>query len=219
VSSAGPTRRSLLAASALASLFGCASPPPSPWRSLTPDEAALLAALADRLIPPDPEFPGAGEAGAAAFIDGALASPWGVSADDYRAPPFAPGLPGQGWQSPFTPREIYREGLARLTRHCRLAYAGRRFEELPPALQDEVLGRLERGAPPFGPFERLFFERLREDVITSYFADPLYGGNRGMAGWRLIGFPGARYDYRAWVARHGEAVDVPYAALPSPREV
>lgn len=210
------SRRAFLAGSALASLFGCASLPPSPWRILDPEEAALLKALADRLIPPDPEFPGAGEAGAAVFIDRALAGPWGEAADDYRAPPFVAGLPGQGWQSPLTPREIYREGLAQLAQYCRSACAGQRFGALSPSLQDEILRRLERGAPPFGPFGKIFFERLREDVITSYFADPLYGGNRDMAGWRLIGFPGARYDYREWVTRHGEAVDVPYAALPPP---
>lgn len=210
-------RRVVLAGTALASLFGCASPPPSPWQALTPEEARLITALADRLIPPDELGPGAGETGAAVFIDRALASPWGEAADEYRAPPFLAGLPSQGAQSPLTPREIYRAGLERLERHCRAAYAGRGFAELDAAQQDALLRRLEKGAPPFGPFEQLFFERLREDVVTSFFADPLYGGNRGMAGWRLIGFPGARYDYRDWVLRHGAVVDVPYAALaPAP---
>jgi len=27
------------------------------------------------------------------------------------------------------------------------------------------------------------------------FADPLYGGNRDFAGWRLVGFPGAQGNF------------------------
>ena len=27
------------------------------------------------------------------------------------------------------------------------------------------------------------------------FADPMYGGNRNAAGWRLIGYPGPRFGY------------------------
>ncbi|WP_188756644.1 gluconate 2-dehydrogenase subunit 3 family protein [Microbacterium album] len=40
-----------------------------------------------------------------------------------------------------------------------------------------------------------FFDRIRTDTIEGMFADPHYGGNRGMAGWALIGYPGPR---RAW---------------------
>jgi gluconate 2-dehydrogenase gamma chain len=30
-----------------------------------------------------------------------------------------------------------------------------------------------------------------------------------MAGWKLVGFPGARYDYRDWVERHNEPYPLP----------
>lgn len=40
-----------------------------------------------------------------------------------------------------------------------------------------------------------FFETLRTDTIEGMFADPQYGGNRGMVGWTLIGYPGPQ---RAW---------------------
>jgi Gluconate 2-dehydrogenase subunit 3 len=43
-----------------------------------------------------------------------------------------------------------------------------------------------------------------EDTRYGFFADPIYGGNRDMAAWKMIGFPGARYDYRDWVERHNE---------------
>jgi gluconate 2-dehydrogenase gamma chain len=30
-----------------------------------------------------------------------------------------------------------------------------------------------------------------------------------MAAWKMIGFPGAHYNYRDWVTRHGERVPFP----------
>jgi gluconate 2-dehydrogenase gamma chain len=30
-----------------------------------------------------------------------------------------------------------------------------------------------------------------------------------MAAWKMIGFPGARYDYRDWVHRHNERYPLP----------
>jgi gluconate 2-dehydrogenase gamma chain len=54
---------------------------------------------------------------------------------------------------------------------------------------------------------------LLKDVQEGFFADPLYGGNRDMAGWRMIGYPGAHYDYRDWVERHNEAVPLPTVSI------
>ena len=49
-----------------------------------------------------------------------------------------------------------------------------------------------------------FFELLLGNTREGFFADPIYGGNRDMCAWRMIGYPGARYDYRDWVHRHNE---------------
>jgi len=38
-----------------------------------------------------------------------------------------------------------------------------------------------------------FFDLLLQTPIEGFFSDPIYGGNRDMIGWKLIGFPGARY--------------------------
>jgi len=45
---------------------------------------------------------------------------------------------------------------------------------------------------------------LLQDTRQGFFADPIYGGNRDMAAWKMIGFPGARYDYRDWIERYNE---------------
>jgi gluconate 2-dehydrogenase gamma chain len=49
-----------------------------------------------------------------------------------------------------------------------------------------------------------FFEILLQDTRHGFFAVPIYGGNRDMAAWKMIGYPGARYDYRDWVERYNE---------------
>jgi hypothetical protein len=41
-------------------------------------------------------------------------------------------------------------------------------------------------------------------VRYRFFADPVYGGNRDMAAWKMIGFPSVQYEYSGWVERHKE---------------
>ena len=60
---------------------------------------------------------------------------------------------------------------------------------------------------------RGFFELLLQNTREGFFADPLYGGNRDMVGWKMIGFPGARYDYRDWVEHHNEKYPRPPVAI------
>ena len=40
-------------------------------------------------------------------------------------------------------------------------------------------------------------------TIEGYFSDPVYGGNLGMAAWKMIGFPGAYASYYDLVDKHG----------------
>ena len=37
---------------------------------------------------------------------------------------------------------------------------------------------------------KLFFDLLWRNTEEGFFADPLYGGNQGKVGWKLLGFPG-----------------------------
>jgi gluconate 2-dehydrogenase gamma chain len=54
------------------------------------------------------------------------------------------------------------------------------------------LKRLEAGGKDLaGVPGDLFFEHLWEVTLEGYFSDPVYGGNRGLISWRMIGFPGA----------------------------
>ena len=79
---------------------GMATPPvpvrPGPWRFFTADEAALVEAVVNRLIPSDDRGPGGKDAGCAVFIDRQLAGPYGRGDGLYLKPPFLRGVATQG---------------------------------------------------------------------------------------------------------------------------
>jgi gluconate 2-dehydrogenase gamma chain len=41
----------------------------------------------------------------------------------------------------------------------------------------------------------VFFDLVLKHVTEGFLADPMYGGNRDLVGWQLIGFPGAQRAY------------------------
>ena len=197
---------------------GQADPPeavhPGPFVYLTDAEGAALEAIVDRLIPPDPETPGGKDSGCAVFIDRQLAGPYGRFEDHYMKGPFHPGTKEQGDQSPLTPARHYRLGLAALDAYCRTSFGGSVFARLTAAQQDEVLKGLEAGDVKLdGVDSALFFKLVLTDTQHGFFADPVYGGNKDMVAWKMIGFPGARYDYRDWVHRHNERYPYPPVSI------
>jgi len=186
-----------------------AGDPPKPvnplgWHFFMPDEVATIEAIVDRLIPADALSVGGKDAGCAVFIDRQLAGAFGKSSRLYMKGPFATGLPTQGYQGALTPEGRYRDGLRAINDHCRKAH-GKDFAQLKPADQDAVLTGLEGGKIELklsgGLSSRAFFELVLQNTMEGFFADPLYGGNKGMAGWKMIGFPGARYDYRDHIGK------------------
>ena len=236
IASSKPSRRLLLASAAAFVLVGAsvarartltgvlpwgpgtATPPvvvrPGPWMFFTADEAAMIEAAVDRLIPPDSRGPGGKELGCAVFIDRQLAGPYGRSEGLYTRPPFMPGAATQGYQMPDAPAARYRTGLRALADYIRSHFAGRRFRDLAPDDQDKVLKGLESGSIELRDVNGAeFFALLLANTQEGFFADPIYGGNRGMASWKLIGFPGARYDYRDWVDRHNESYPLPPVSI------
>ena len=163
-----------------------------------------MEALADRLIPPDPDTPGGKDAGCAVFVDRQLAGRYGRQGGLYVSPPFIKGTKEQGPQDEDGPAVQYRKALAALDQYCRKQKGGA-FASLSDADKDGIIGDLESGAAKLdGVDGQAFFEQLLTNVHEGFFADPIYGGNRDMCAWRMIGYPGARYDYRDWVKRHNE---------------
>ncbi len=180
----------------------------------TADEASLVEAAVDRLIPADERGPGGKDAGCAVYIDRQLAGPYGRAGGLYMRPPFMPGAATQGYQMADAPAARYRAGLKALADYIKGAFAGKSFGELSPPDQDKVLSGLETGSVVLKDVSgAAFFTLLLQNAQEGFFADPIYGGNRDMAGWKLVGFPGARYDYRDWVERHNETYPLPPVSI------
>ncbi len=194
------------------------SPPvparPGPWHYFTSDEARAVEALVDRIIPPDPQTPGGKDAGCAVFIDRQLAGPYGRSEGHYVQPPFLHGTKQQGPQSQNGPAATYREALAALDTYCQTKHQGKRFSDLADQEKDDLLKGIEDEKIKLeGVDGKSFFTHLVKDVKEGFFADPIYGGNRDMVGWKMIGFPGARYNYLDWVERHNERFPLPPVSI------
>jgi gluconate 2-dehydrogenase gamma chain len=173
-----------------------------PYRFFTPEEAGFIEAEVDRLIPPEPDWPGARDAGVPNYIDLQLAGSYGTGDHMFLGGPIKPGAPGQGYQLGLTPAQVYRTSLTAILERSRAT--GAAFADASPQAQDELLTRLEAGEEDLdGVPSAIFFETLLANTIEGYFADPAYGGNRDMAGWRMVGFPGAYAAYLGIYTRHG----------------
>ena len=81
------------------------------------------------------------------------------------------------WRKRLTAwQDQYRKGIATLDK-----LAGGDFTKASAAAQDKILA---------GSGASSFTSLLFEHTIEGLYAAPEYGGNRGLAGWKDIGFPG-----------------------------
>lgn len=198
--------------------------------------ATIEAAMA-RIIPTD-EQPGAREAGTIEFLDRYLSGIGFIYAKpDGSGFEVLGGRRAEAWQTRIgILRAKYRDGVLDLDRRSRARF-GAEFVGIGPEQQDQVLAEMERGeqepattlSPAYaigGPttsepalqqtsteVELDFFPLLVAHTRQGFYADPIYGGNKDRAGWRVIGFPGpdslmevftGRYSTLAWFAEGQE---------------
>ena len=203
MSAIGPRRRALIAAiPVVAGLTACTSAPkrePQPATLLffTAHQAAVVEAATARIAPgprDDPAeagHPGAREANVTGYIDATLAAlhndeifaggPWSnrhTSGPNLMAR-FVPLDPVAkiAWRKRLAAWQAqYTQGIKDLDK-----LAGSDFTKKTPAQQDKILA-----AQSVSEFTSLLFGH----TIEGLYASPEYGGNRGLAGWKEIGFPG-----------------------------
>lgn len=178
-----------------------------------------LAAIFDRLIPADEHGPSASEAGCIEFLDGELAGDYGTGAALYLEGPLQRENEEQLMGSPqflAPPVERYMTGLSALERWAQQKYQ-HPFHQLNAEQIDQFLTAMEDGKINLGDEinSQAFFELMLQNAREGYLADPIYGGNKNMAGWKMIGFPGARYDYRPYIDRRNENLAlIPVSLIP-----
>jgi gluconate 2-dehydrogenase gamma chain len=181
-----------------------------PLLTLTATEHAFIVAAVDTLIPADELSPSGSECGVATFIDRQLAGAYGNGARLYRQGPFPKAKTELGYQLALTPREFFRAGIAAANDWTRRTQ-GKDFDRLAEREREMALKAMEEGKAEFSGFDsNLFFNALLMIAMEGFFADPMYGGNRNMASWKMIGYPGLPATYREDIKRYfGRKYDKP----------
>jgi Gluconate 2-dehydrogenase subunit 3 len=208
VSASGPRRRAIIAALPVAAgLAACTSSPkrkpqPATFGFFTEHQASVVEAATARIAPgpkDDPAeagHPGAREADVTGYIDTMLGALKDGTLQHDKV--FAGGpwsnrhTSGPNLMARFTPldpvariawrkriiawQDQYTKGISQLDK-----LAGGDFTKKPPAQQDKIL--VNRSVIEFTSL-------LFEHTIEGLYASPEYGGNKNLAGWKEIGFPG-----------------------------
>ena len=176
---------------------------PEGYAFLHPEEQAFVEALVDHMIPADEHTAKGTDIGLNTYIDRALAGSWGKGDRLYMQGPWKTGVPSQGYQLPLTPAQLYRAGIEATNAYCRKTY-GKPFDRLDEKQREEVLLGLSSAKISFenGPPVRVFWATVYQTVMEGMFADPIYGGNRNKAGWRMLGFPGVIAVHREHVVQY-----------------
>jgi gluconate 2-dehydrogenase gamma chain len=174
------------------------------------DEAAFIEGACARIVPADATGPGAVEAGVPLFLDRQLAGDYGKGTRWYMQGPFGKSTGTQGYQAKWPPAGFHRAAIRaigdRLGRNGGAAFHKRSEADQEAFLQDLWAGKVDLGPDVDG---KAYFTLLLQNVMEGYFSDPIYGGNRGMGPWKMIGFSGARYDQRAYVLAYGKPYPLP----------
>lgn len=177
------------------------------------DEQTMLEAIVETIIPTDSNGPGAKTAGVIYFIDRQLGSDYGSGGIMYMEGPFVlsgqqspvtvgtvtypNGTPEQSvtagthYQYAMSPRFFWKWGLEALQDYANSVY-GNNFESLSAADQTSVLTDIWANKPTSfnGIVPSDFAWELFFMTWAGFLTDPLYGGNRNMVGWALVGFNG-----------------------------
>jgi gluconate 2-dehydrogenase gamma chain len=133
---------------------------------LSTAEMATLEALLAQVVPKDDLGPSAVEIGVADYIQGSLA----------------------GSYKPLL--STYKAFLATLDKAAGGAFANLSFEDQTKLLEQVEVGKAPRVSAPSNAAAAEIFQLVLEHTREGMFGDPMYGGNKNLAGWELIGYPG-----------------------------
>ncbi len=100
---------------------------------------------------------------------------------------------GTSYQYAFSPREFWRRGLMSLQNYCNAAKGGN-FQSLSSDTKVTVLQEMFDNSNDNtalqsafqAPNAAEFFNEVYDMVVAGFWADPLYGGNIGLVGWKLL---------------------------------
>lgn len=158
-------------------------------------EFEILNQATERIFPEDDLGPGAIGLGVSYFIDQQLAGSYGENSKEYMQPPFYEGEATQGYQSRLKRNEMFRQGIQLMQQEAQSRFNAN-FVDLEGEQMDEILTAFQEDEIQMrGTTAQFFFRLLRQATLEGAYADPIYGGNHNMDGWRMKNFPGHQAAY------------------------
>lgn len=190
------------AAAAAAKPGAATTPAPTGYRWLKPSEQGFVEALVNHMCPADNLTPNGVDMGLATYFDQALGGEWGQGSRLYMKGPFQQGSANLGYQLGLTPAQLFRTGTEGVATYCKAQY-GKDFEALAVADKEAVLVGLRGGSIklPNGIPSATYFSHVYQLFTEGMFADPIYGGNRNKASWKMLGYPGVSTNNRQNIVR------------------
>jgi hypothetical protein len=170
-------------------------------RFLSDHEYAAVNAAADRLIPPAGPHPGGAALGVADYIDGLLGAFTFDPPLIFAGGPFSGRAGGDASFADFLPLSRYEELAWRTRIEGSLGIAAREFNGAVRGWQAiyregiAALGADFTAADGAEQDRRLAAQRELRNLLYQHacegaYGPPEYGGNRDLAGWHAIEFPG-----------------------------
>lgn len=155
----------------------------------------IMSAAVERIYPESEAGPGAIGLGVPYFIDRELAGTYGKNAKEYKQAPFKDIKNEARYQTRMNRGDIFLEGVRALERESKKKF-DKGFANIEGKDQDTVLKLFEDNKVKLtGISATTFFALLRKMTIEGAYSDPLYGGNKDMAGWKMREYPGPRPAY------------------------
>ncbi|CAM4155850.1 gluconate 2-dehydrogenase subunit 3 family protein [Jeotgalicoccus halotolerans] len=156
------------------------------------EDFQVLEQATEMIYPEDDNGPGAIELGVPYFIDKQLAGQWGDNSNDYRQGPFTNKSVDE---SSLTRGQMFLLGIRRINEYSNEKY-NEEFIDTEDDNKVKILQDFEKDNVEMSVIKSsIFFELLRKATFEGAYADPLYGGNRNMEGWKMKEYPGPVMSY------------------------
>lgn len=158
------------------------------------EDFVVLEQATEKIFPKDDNGPGSIELGVPYFIDKQMDGTWGTNNGDYRLGPFLESEPSVEHSS-LTRGLIMISGIRKINQISNERF-NTSFDKAAEDQQIEILQDFQNDNVIIeGVNASSFFNLLRTLTLEGVYSDPLYGGNRDMAGWKMKEYPGAVASY------------------------
>lgn len=159
------------------------------------DDFQVLEAATERIFPEDENGPGAIGLDVPYFIDKQLAGDFGSNKKDYMNGPAQDVDFVDTYQTLMNRGDVILEGLRKIDAESQ-DRNDKKFYNAEGEQQDEILQDAQNGDIKMdGVRSNIFFGLLRKLTIEGAYADPMYGGNKDMQGWKMREYPGVKAGY------------------------